>query len=148
MKGNLEREREQNTTHNTQHRHKGMLRILSIRALNQRLPFSPLTSLHTQTRPNLNLHLLAPPMAASPNHLPSFSTASPSPPSPSPAKRVGTHNGSFHCDEALGCFMIRLSDKFSGAEIVRTRDPQVTERERDSRFDFVFISSILCLFGY
>ncbi|CAL2260739.1 unnamed protein product [Prunus armeniaca] len=43
------------------------------------------------------------------------------------AKRVGTHNGSFHCDEALGCFMIRLTDKFSNAEIVRTRDPQVLE---------------------
>jgi hypothetical protein len=42
-----------------------------------------------------------------------------------PLKRVGTHNGSFHCDEALGCFMIRLTDKFSNAEIVRTRDAQV-----------------------
>ncbi|KAJ7942938.1 UPF0160 protein MYG1, mitochondrial [Quillaja saponaria] len=44
-----------------------------------------------------------------------------------PLKRVGTHNGSFHCDEALGCFMIRLTDKFSNAEIVRTRDTQVLE---------------------
>ncbi|XP_062146414.1 uncharacterized protein LOC133854300 [Alnus glutinosa] len=44
-----------------------------------------------------------------------------------PLKRVGTHNGSFHCDEALGCFMIRLTDKFSNAEIVRTRDAQVLE---------------------
>ncbi|KAJ0559284.1 putative metal-dependent protein hydrolase [Helianthus annuus] len=42
-------------------------------------------------------------------------------------KRVGTHNGSFHCDEALGCFMIRLTNKYSGAQIVRTRDPQVLE---------------------
>ncbi|KAL7123588.1 hypothetical protein ACP275_01G114200 [Erythranthe tilingii] len=42
-------------------------------------------------------------------------------------KRVGTHNGSFHCDEALGCFMIRLTQKFSDAHIVRTRDPQVLE---------------------
>ncbi|GJV74640.1 UPF0160 protein-like protein [Tanacetum coccineum] len=42
-------------------------------------------------------------------------------------KKVGTHNGSFHCDEALGCFMIRLTDKYSGAEIVRSRDPQVLE---------------------
>lgn len=42
-------------------------------------------------------------------------------------KKVGTHNGSFHCDEALGCFMIRLADKFSGADIVRTRDPKVTK---------------------
>ncbi|KAF9615638.1 hypothetical protein IFM89_025413 [Coptis chinensis] len=42
-------------------------------------------------------------------------------------KRVGTHNGSFHCDEALGCFMIRLTHKFLGADIVRTRDPKVLE---------------------
>ncbi|GMH26737.1 hypothetical protein Nepgr_028580 [Nepenthes gracilis] len=48
-------------------------------------------------------------------------------PTNAPIKRVGTHNGSFHCDEALGCFMIRLTDKFSVAEIVRTRDPQVLE---------------------
>ncbi|CAN1177941.1 MYG1 protein [Linum perenne] len=42
-------------------------------------------------------------------------------------KRVGTHNGSFHCDEALGCFMIRLTNKYADSEIVRTRDPQVLE---------------------
>ncbi|XP_074591901.1 uncharacterized protein LOC141847730 [Curcuma longa] len=52
-----------------------------------------------------------------------FSTGSPSP----TVKRVGTHNGSFHCDEALGCFLIRLTDKFSSADIVRTRDPQLLE---------------------
>ncbi|XP_031262709.1 UPF0160 protein-like [Pistacia vera] len=44
-----------------------------------------------------------------------------------PLKRIGTHNGSFHCDEALGCFMIRLTDKFSNAQIIRTRDPKVLE---------------------
>ncbi|RVW14916.1 UPF0160 protein [Vitis vinifera] len=42
-------------------------------------------------------------------------------------KRVGTHNGSFHCDEALGCFMIRLTDKFRDAQIVRTRDQKVLD---------------------
>ncbi|CAL5344189.1 unnamed protein product [Camellia sinensis] len=36
----------------------------------------------------------------------------------SPTKRVGTHDGSFHCDEALGCFLILLTNKFSGARIV------------------------------
>ncbi|MED6120045.1 hypothetical protein PIB30_017293 [Stylosanthes scabra] len=41
--------------------------------------------------------------------------------------RVGTHNGSFHCDEALGCFMIRLTNKFYNAQVVRSRDPQVLE---------------------
>ncbi|XP_074574902.1 uncharacterized protein LOC141831445 [Curcuma longa] len=42
-------------------------------------------------------------------------------------KRVGTHNGCFHCDEALACFMIRRTAKFSGAEIVRTRDTQLLD---------------------
>ncbi|KAK9742342.1 hypothetical protein RND81_03G165400 [Saponaria officinalis] len=67
------------------------------------------------------------PMAAaspSPTRVSPFSTASPT---YAPPKRVGTHNGSFHCDEALGCFMIRLTDKFFGAHIVRTRDSQVLE---------------------
>ncbi|PKU68157.1 hypothetical protein MA16_Dca012826 [Dendrobium catenatum] len=54
----------------------------------------------------------------------SFSTSSSN---PSIVRRVGTHNGSFHCDEALGCFMIRLTDKFAGAEIIRTRDAQQLE---------------------
>ncbi|CAM6089089.1 unnamed protein product [Calypogeia fissa] len=44
-----------------------------------------------------------------------------------PEKKVGTHNGTFHCDEALGCFMIRLTDKFSGAEIVRSRDQRILD---------------------
>ncbi|XP_057510698.1 uncharacterized protein LOC130793063 [Actinidia eriantha] len=48
-------------------------------------------------------------------------------PTTAPRKLVGTHNGSFHCDEALGCFMIRLTNNFAAAEIVRTRDPQVLE---------------------
>ncbi|RWW75494.1 hypothetical protein BHE74_00016487 [Ensete ventricosum] len=67
----------------------------------------------------------ASPLAAprSPGPPPAFSTASPGPGS----KRVGTHNGIFHCDEALGCFMIRFTGKFSGAEIVRTRDPQAID---------------------
>ncbi|KAM3225865.1 hypothetical protein ACQJBY_058524 [Aegilops geniculata] len=42
-------------------------------------------------------------------------------------RRVGTHNGSFHCDEALGCFLIRLTSQFSGADVVRTRDSQILD---------------------
>lgn len=56
-----------------------------------------------------------------------YSTATSPSPSEVSVKKVGTHNGSFHCDEALGCFMIRLADKFSGADIVRSRDPKVTQ---------------------
>ena len=39
--------------------------------------------------------------------------------------RVGTHNSSFHCDEALGCFLIHLTFQFAGTDVVRTRDSQV-----------------------
>ncbi|CAN4082254.1 unnamed protein product [Withania somnifera] len=53
--------------------------------------------------------------------------SSPSPSNQVSLKRVGTHHGSFHCDEALGCFMIRLTNKFFNAQIVRTRDTQVLE---------------------
>ena len=38
--------------------------------------------------------------------------------------KIGTHSGSFHCDEALGCFLLHQTAKFAGAEIVRTRDPE------------------------
>ncbi|KAK1565544.1 hypothetical protein Q3G72_029295 [Acer saccharum] len=62
---------------------------------------------------------------------PGFSTSSPI---NAPLKRVGTHNGSFHCDEALGCFMIRLTDKFSNAQIIRTRDSKVLD-ELDAVLD-------------
>ncbi|KAK8945853.1 hypothetical protein KSP40_PGU012737 [Platanthera guangdongensis] len=61
-----------------------------------------------------------------------FSTGSPN---PNALKRVGTHNGSFHCDEALGCFMIRLTDNFAGAEIVRSRD----SKARSLSFYLVFV---------
>eukprot|EP00899_Mesostigma_viride_P005389 jgi/Mesvir1/14851/Mv05469-RA.1 len=37
--------------------------------------------------------------------------------------KVGTHDGAFHCDEVLGCFMIRQTERFKDASITRTRDP-------------------------
>ncbi|KAL4297198.1 hypothetical protein GQ457_12G000560 [Hibiscus cannabinus] len=55
---------------------------------------------------------------------PAYSTVSPN---NAPSKRVGTHSGSFHCDEALGCFIIRLTNKFYNSDIVRTRDTKVLE---------------------
>jgi len=36
---------------------------------------------------------------------------------------IGTHNGSFHCDESLACSLLRLLPRYAEAEIVRTRDP-------------------------
>lgn len=35
---------------------------------------------------------------------------------------IGTHNGKFHCDEALACYMLQLLPEYSHAHIVRTRD--------------------------
>ena len=39
--------------------------------------------------------------------------------------KIGTHSGSFHCDEALGCFLLRHTDTYRDASIVRTRDESV-----------------------
>ncbi|XP_047510826.1 MYG1 exonuclease [Pieris napi] len=36
--------------------------------------------------------------------------------------KVGTHDGVFHCDEVLACYMLKLLPEYSDAEIVRTRD--------------------------
>ncbi|XP_052524660.1 MYG1 exonuclease isoform X1 [Tympanuchus pallidicinctus] len=42
-----------------------------------------------------------------------------------PVPRIGTHDGTFHCDEALACFLLRLLPRYrQDAEVVRTRDPQ------------------------
>ena len=66
---------------------------------------------------------LSPAAAASPKRLRVYSSAAAD--GAGSGKRVGTHNGSFHCDEALGCFLIRLTSQFAGADVVRTRDSQV-----------------------
>lgn len=33
--------------------------------------------------------------------------------------KIGTHNGSFHCDEILACFMLRQLPKYADAEVIR-----------------------------
>ena len=40
-------------------------------------------------------------------------------------KIIGTHNGTFHCDEVLACCMLKLLPQYEDAEIVRTRDQTV-----------------------
>jgi len=35
---------------------------------------------------------------------------------------IGTHSGTFHCDEALACYMLRLLPRFAQSSIIRTRD--------------------------
>jgi uncharacterized UPF0160 family protein len=37
---------------------------------------------------------------------------------------IGTHDGTFHCDEALGVFLLRLTDTWKDAQVVRTRDAE------------------------
>jgi uncharacterized UPF0160 family protein len=41
------------------------------------------------------------------------------------ALTIGTHNGTFHCDEALGCFLLSKTEKYKDADVVRSRDPAV-----------------------
>ncbi|KAG6445534.1 hypothetical protein O3G_MSEX003943 [Manduca sexta] len=36
--------------------------------------------------------------------------------------KIGTHDGVFHCDEVLACFMLKSLPQYKDAEIVRTRD--------------------------
>eukprot|EP00922_Rhytidocystis_sp_ex-Travisia-forbesii_P028374 GHVS01041638.1.p1 GENE.GHVS01041638.1~~GHVS01041638.1.p1 ORF type:complete len:373 (-),score=57.71 GHVS01041638.1:480-1478(-) len=38
---------------------------------------------------------------------------------------VGTHSGTFHCDEVLGMVLLKYLPAFSSARIVRSRDPAV-----------------------
>jgi len=35
---------------------------------------------------------------------------------------IGTHDGTFHCDEVLACWMLKQLPKYKNAEILRTRD--------------------------
>ncbi|KAF8078595.1 metal-dependent protein hydrolase [Lyophyllum atratum] len=50
-----------------------------------------------------------------------------------PAKRqklqqvIGTHNGTFHCDEALAVFLLRQTNKYRDADLKRTRDPAILD---------------------
>ncbi|VDL64684.1 unnamed protein product [Nippostrongylus brasiliensis] len=36
---------------------------------------------------------------------------------------IGTHNGKFHCDEVLACYMLKRLNQFRDYSVVRTRDP-------------------------
>lgn len=38
-------------------------------------------------------------------------------------KVIGTHNGTFHCDEALAVFLLRQTATYAIADLKRTRDP-------------------------
>lgn len=36
--------------------------------------------------------------------------------------KIGTHNGTFHCDESLACFMIKKLPSFENGIIIRSRE--------------------------
>ena len=33
--------------------------------------------------------------------------------------KIGTHSGSFHCDEALGCYLLKQTKQFGDGEVTR-----------------------------
>ncbi|KAI0094917.1 GAMM1 protein [Irpex rosettiformis] len=40
---------------------------------------------------------------------------------------IGTHNGTFHCDEALAVYLLRLTNTYADADLKRSRDPVVLD---------------------
>jgi hypothetical protein len=105
--------------------------MLAAFRLSQRAVTSPLLGLgRSQIRnPFSSMASLLPAAGASPKRLRVYSSSAAadggSLNGAGSGKRVGTHNGSFHCDEALGCYLIRLTSQFAGADVIRTRDSQV-----------------------
>ncbi|XP_015591977.2 UPF0160 protein MYG1, mitochondrial isoform X1 [Cephus cinctus] len=41
--------------------------------------------------------------------------------------KIGTHDGCFHCDEALACFMLKQLPRYKNATIVRSRDQAILD---------------------
>ena len=48
-------------------------------------------------------------------------TASPTLPTAIPSPVIGTHDGSFHCDEAMACGLLRHTSHYANSPVVRTR---------------------------
>lgn len=49
------------------------------------------------------------------------------PASSSKSLSIGTHNGTFHCDEALAVFLLRQTNIYRDADLKRTRDPVILD---------------------
>lgn len=41
--------------------------------------------------------------------------------------KIGTHNGTFHCDDALACWMLKQLPEFRDAKIIRSRKPELLD---------------------
>ncbi|XP_037955362.1 MYG1 exonuclease isoform X2 [Teleopsis dalmanni] len=48
---------------------------------------------------------------------------------------IGTHNGTFHCDEVVGCFMLRQLPEYKNAKILRSRDIELLRNKCDIIID-------------
>lgn len=46
---------------------------------------------------------------------------------PLSSSTIGTHNGTFHCDEALAVFLLRQTNTYRDANLKRTRDPLILD---------------------
>lgn len=58
-----------------------------------------------------------------------FNVVSECPVEPQPGvKLIGTHDGVFHCDEALGCAMLQMMPGWAGSTIVRTRNDKELDK--------------------
>ncbi|KAH8278699.1 hypothetical protein KR018_007513, partial [Drosophila ironensis] len=44
---------------------------------------------------------------------------------------IGTHNGTFHCDEVVACFMLKQLPEYENAEIFRSRDDKALREKCD-----------------
>ncbi|GBE77911.1 GAMM1 protein [Sparassis latifolia] len=42
-------------------------------------------------------------------------------------KVIGTHNGAFHCDEALAVFLLKRTKTYGNADLKRSRDPAILD---------------------
>jgi uncharacterized UPF0160 family protein len=40
-------------------------------------------------------------------------------------KKIGTHSGSFHCDEVMACYLLKNTKEFANSTITRTRDRSI-----------------------
>ncbi|XP_011184091.2 MYG1 exonuclease isoform X2 [Zeugodacus cucurbitae] len=61
-----------------------------------------------------------------------MSTNSESPKRPrNEAPVIGTHSGTFHCDEVLACFMLKQLPEYQNASIFRSRDDQLLNEKCD-----------------
>ena len=41
---------------------------------------------------------------------------------------IVTHDGNFHCDEALAVWMLKQTARFRDSPVIRTRDPSLVEK--------------------